>query len=358
MNQLFSTTYEDARRRFRTAAEEAGGQLTSYPVDTEAPDSGAELTIDVATIGDAASTKSVVVTSGVHGVEGFFGSAIQTAWLQRHAELAPPQGVRTVLVHAVNPYGFAEHRRWNEDNVDLNRNFLDPTEAFEGQPDGYELLNSFLNPTSPPPILDASILRLTWLLATLGFSALADAVAVGQYEYPRGLFFGGSEPTASHRIFQEHCEQWLGASEQIVHVDLHSGLGKFSQYKMLVPPTLDPATWAEDVFGAEHVLVLGVGKGAYRARGALTEWMSHLFPERDLKSVVAEFGTYRSIRVLNALRRENRAFYYAERDTAAYRSAKAELLECFFPASERWRQQILESGLTIIRQAATAAAQA
>ena len=30
-----------------------------------------------------------------------------------------------VLLHASNPYGFAWGRRVNEDNVDLNRNFVD-----------------------------------------------------------------------------------------------------------------------------------------------------------------------------------------------------------------------------------------
>ena len=30
-----------------------------------------------------------------------------------------------VLVHANNPHGFAHQRRVNEDNIDLNRNFID-----------------------------------------------------------------------------------------------------------------------------------------------------------------------------------------------------------------------------------------
>jgi hypothetical protein len=29
-----------------------------------------------------------------------------------------------VLVHALNPFGFAMLRRWNEEGVDLNRNAL------------------------------------------------------------------------------------------------------------------------------------------------------------------------------------------------------------------------------------------
>jgi hypothetical protein len=35
-----------------------------------------------------------------------------------------------VFVHALNPYGFRTHRRVNEDNIDINRNFL-TEEQFE-----------------------------------------------------------------------------------------------------------------------------------------------------------------------------------------------------------------------------------
>ena len=39
--------------------------------------------------------------------------------------------VRVVIVHAVNPYGFACGRRFNEDGVDLNRNVLSDDEFLE-----------------------------------------------------------------------------------------------------------------------------------------------------------------------------------------------------------------------------------
>ncbi|HAY82168.1 MAG TPA: DUF2817 domain-containing protein, partial [Planctomycetaceae bacterium] len=69
MNAFYSTHYEQARERFRAAVEQANGQLTSYAVEVDAPDSGAALTMDVAILGDAHSRNAVVVSSGVHGVE-------------------------------------------------------------------------------------------------------------------------------------------------------------------------------------------------------------------------------------------------------------------------------------------------
>ncbi len=70
-------------------------------------------------------TSALVVSSGVHGVEGFFGSAVQLAFLEKlPPDWRPPEGAAVVLIHALNPFGFAWQRRFNEENVDLNRNFL------------------------------------------------------------------------------------------------------------------------------------------------------------------------------------------------------------------------------------------
>ncbi len=123
----FSTSYDTARERFRHAATGAGARLASHPQGDDG------LTTDVATLGAAAPDWTVVVTSGLHGIEGFFGSAVQLAWLGSRAIL-PDRGA-VVLVHALNPYGFAHHRRVDADNVDLNRNFL-PDDAPRRTPPG------------------------------------------------------------------------------------------------------------------------------------------------------------------------------------------------------------------------------
>eukprot|EP01032_Pedospumella_encystans_P016815 gene16815-19167_t len=82
---------------------------------------GEELAMDVAVQGPADAAQVLMTTSAVHGIEGFCGSAIQTGLLH---SLSLPPGVAVVHVHAVNPHGFSHARRVNEDNVDLNRNFI------------------------------------------------------------------------------------------------------------------------------------------------------------------------------------------------------------------------------------------
>lgn len=347
----FSTSYHEARRRFRDAAESAGATLRDYhvPHDVEG-----DLTIDVATVGGDAEP-TIVTSSGVHGVEGFMGSAIQLALLQRLAK-QPPRGIRHLLIHAVNPYGFAVLRRFNEDNVDLNRNFLEDPADYRGSPDGYTKLNHFLNPQSPPSRLEPFKWKAIYYIGRFGLQALKQSVAGGQYEYPKGIFFGGDGPSASTRIVFENCDSWIAAAERIVHVDFHSGLGRFGSYRLLLAELdgTEEAPWYADAFGIQHVEAKRIGDAdstAYRTTGPFGAWLQQHFAPREYRFVTAEYGTYDPIRVLGAIRAENRAHHYSANDNSSIRQhTKTELLECFCPKSPAWRRQVVQSGLGIVRQ--------
>src|SRR5262245_52050624 len=194
---FFSSNYAEARDRYQRAAEHAGATLTSIPIAAPGPQ-GERLTIDIAWCGATDADHAVVHTSGLHGVEGFAGSAIQTAWLERQSRERIAPSVAIVFVHAANPYGMAWLRRADENNVDLNRNWLDRDDEYRGAPDGYADVDRFLNDTRPSAAgFYVGALRL---IARHGLSASKHLVASGQYVNPRGLFFGGSqrEETPAH----------------------------------------------------------------------------------------------------------------------------------------------------------------
>ena len=69
----------------------------------------------------------LVTISATHGVEGFCGSGAQVDWLTLGGPEQLPAGVAALMVHAINPHGFAWLRRVTEEGVDLNRNFVDFT---------------------------------------------------------------------------------------------------------------------------------------------------------------------------------------------------------------------------------------
>jgi len=119
---LFSPSYATARRKFLDAAAGRGLTVDSRVLDLPGAE-GETLAMDVVLDGPADASRMLVVISGVHGVEGFCGSAIQTGVLR----LGPPAHPDTAVlhIHAINPYGFSHLRRATQENVDLNRNFVD-----------------------------------------------------------------------------------------------------------------------------------------------------------------------------------------------------------------------------------------
>ncbi len=179
------------------------------------------------------------MSSGLHGVEGSFGSAVQaavmTAWSKGPDHLArAPQPVRRVFVHALNPYGFAWSRRADAENIDPNRNFLAPGEAYDGGSETYARFDRLLNPQRPPSPWSIFPLRMLLALMIHGRPALKQALVTGQYEFPKGLFFGGRGPSASARFVMRHVHGWIAGARLIMHLDLHTGLGPHATHKLLV----------------------------------------------------------------------------------------------------------------------------
>ncbi len=117
-------SYEDQRQRFAQAVDDAGGERIEYLHPLRGP-RGETLATDVALLGERHAPKRFVAISGTHGIEGYYGSECQIDLLRDLQRREPPKDVSVVLVHLVNPYGTAWMRRVNEDNVDVNRNYVD-----------------------------------------------------------------------------------------------------------------------------------------------------------------------------------------------------------------------------------------
>ena len=346
---FFSNDYSEARERFLSSASAVDAEISSYPIDY-ASDIG--LNVDVAVIGPD-SARTTIVSSGVHGVEGFVGSAIQLSLMDQLKTNRFEDQTRFVLIHGLNPYGFAYLRRFDENGIDLNRNFLSETESFTGASKAYRELNAFLNPQSPPAALEPFLMKALWLIWKNGLQTMKEAVARGQYEFPSGLFFGGKRPSESNRIVHDHVRRWIGRARSVLHFDIHSGLGSFGEYKLLLNENdASPEyQWYADTFGVEHVESVAEPEGtAYKVSGMFCDWLQQFLSDLDYRSVGVEFGTYNVIRVLASIRAENRAHHYDHEGSATFRRAKDELLECFCPKSLVWRQRVVRAGINVILQ--------
>ena len=195
--ELFSPSYATARRKFMDAAADRGLRIDSRVLDLPGA-AGETLAIDVVLDGPAFASKLLVVLSGVHGVEGFCGSAIQTGMLRLGARAHPDTAV--LHVHAINPHGFSHLRRVTQENVDLNRNFVDFSQPLPVNA-GYGEIHEWLLPPSWPPGRDAES-ALAAYRDKHGERGLQRAIGLGQHAHPDGMFFGGRGPTWSNRTFR------------------------------------------------------------------------------------------------------------------------------------------------------------
>jgi hypothetical protein len=346
---LFPATYVEARKRFITAARAAGGSLHSLPIAARGPNDEM-LSIDIAVLGDERPSQAVVHCSGLHGVEGFAGSAIQLALLAQAPEIAA--GRALVLVHALNPYGMAWLRRVNERNVDLNRNFGVECAHLPATSDGYRRVERLLNPPTPPE-KDAFRLKAAAVVLRHGLGPMTAAVARGQYEYPLGLFYGGSTAEEGVSAYTAWLRATLSGVSRGLAIDVHTGLGARARESLFLKPGSAPLS---EVAGAlaRRVSFDGgdrdVGYGVHGGHGSAFSRLTGSFDARErFGFVTQEFGTYPSLRVLHALREENRWHHYGDRALA--HETKRDLLEMFAPAAPAWRDRVVAAGVSLARRA-------
>ena len=345
---FFSPDYETARARFRSAADCAGAERTTLPLATTGPE-GRELTIDIAWIGQHSARRVLLHTSGLHGVEAFAGSAVQLAALSQPPALSPACAL--VVVHVLNPYGMAWLRRTNENNVDLNRNFLMEGEHSRMASALYARLDTLLSPQSPPA-RDGFGLRLAGLALRYGPRPLARAIAEGQYRFPRGLFYGGSTLQPEPVAYLDWVGGNLHQADYLLAIDSHTGLGKWGNALQMLEPGVGvtPAPELSAAFGCPVIGVANGAKRAYYVRGSMGSALPRRLPRTRIDFVLQEIGTYSPLKVLHALRNENRWHHYGTGDLR--HPAKLAALEAFCPASPAWRRQALAKGLALLRAGA------
>lgn len=323
-------------------------------IDVAGP-TGGPLSIDVAVGGASAPRKALVLSSGLHGVEGFFGSAAQLAYLETLSdEWWPSHDSAVVLIHALNPFGFAWRRRFNEENVDLNRNFLLPGEDFAGSPPLSGAFRDALLSPAPSRLShwNTRLARLAW---KHGMGSFWETLPVGQYDFADWLFFGGRGYSQTAKIVEEGLPSLLGNAEEVVHLDFHTGLGRWAECQLLLSEAESAASvaWWRRYFPASMVVQPPRRTGSYQIRGGLGPWLKALFPSSRYRFATAEFGTYSPARVLRALAEEQ---YWHNRlgGLEAEHWSRRRLADTFAPRSAAWRRQAIGGALQVVARASVA----
>lgn len=350
----FSPTYAAARARFLQAAEKAGARIDIHlnPVAT-APDGGS-LTTDVAILGPDDAETGFLIISGTHGPEGFVGSAAQVALLEEMANGAIRPAHRLVLIHAINPWGFAHVIRTTEHHVDLNRNFVDWGRGPIAN-DRYPELHPLLCPTdySDAGLKQADAARQAWIQAN-GIDAYFDVMAKGQYTRPDGVHYGGKGPEWSHGTLKAIVEGRLGRVRRLAVIDWHTGLGEPGQPFFLCFNAPGSAGWERACgwWGRDRVETQAGFDGAKRPayQGLVFYGVQAFAPQADVTGAVIEFGTRSPDEMRKAMAIEHRLKFGGPIDEAERQALHADFREAFSPSSPVWQQSTLNHAIAIQHQ--------
>jgi len=353
--------YATMRQRFLAAARAAGAALSEHVHPLHGPD-GKPIATDVALIGPADAAKLMVVISGTHGVEGAYGSACQTAWLKQKDKWGLPEDAAVLMIHLINPWGTAWSRRVNEDNVDLNRNFIDWAAKPPENAAYAELHPALVGAAFEGPERIRADDTLANLTRTKGQTAVSLIIEAGQYDFADGLYYGGDGPVWSNRVLSAVLAEFGQRAAQVIVFDLHTGAGPYGYPALLsVSPVDHPGlAWGTEIFGPAMVKVITGASAttdtgiAATATGYISAFARAAMPQARVLPLVMECGTLSGAEMQRRVVDDNWLHLYGKLDSERGQRIKTDLVHGFIPQDESWQQICLATSLRHFDNALTA----
>lgn len=360
----FARGYQESRSEFLAWQDKIPGAVTDkIQVPNE---EGKDLSVDILTLPAEESTENVlVISSGVHGAEAAPGAALQELFLKEYLPNLDRSKSAVVFVHAVNPWGFENNHRYTENNVDVNRNCVKDAETFKTYPNKlYTNVQGLMTASKPPAWYGLAQARMgLGLIGSLimsGFDRgqVTQSVAGGQNIDPRGVNYASTQHEPQIPQIRDILKQRIGSAKNIVHYDIHTGLGARGHLHMI--DNSDPKSVESS---AEYIKPLtddptdtiwhntSSDPGFYDVSlGDFTN-MSEVAasPTANVMTYTAEVGTlgkglFQQIDSAARYHERNSLEFYADELSAEKKQAILDrCTEMYNPTDESWREQATDN---------------
>jgi hypothetical protein len=352
----FAGSYAQARQKFLRAASDAGLRVEAK-AHPEPGLEGEALGMDVARDGHPNASRLLVITSACHGVEGFCGSGVQVAAL-RDEELrrrAREAGVAILYVHALNPWGFSHLGRATHENVDLNRNFHDFSQPLPVNEE-YRALHALLVPEAWPPSAENQR-EVGRYIGERGLAHYQAVLSRGQYEYPDGLFYGGTAPCWSNLALREVLRTHGRRAGRIAWIDIHTGLGPSGVGERIYAAREDAACSARATdwwSGGGRTPVTSIYDGSSSSAFLTGPMFGAVYdecPQAEYTGLALEYGTVPVLETFQALRAEQWLRRHPQAPAELARAIRRQVFEAFYTDTDAWREQVVAQAREAIGQA-------
>lgn len=358
VGRCFSSSYKDARARFIAACNKAGAQVKSYVHPDQFGPDQEELAMDVARFGPEGARRLGIFLCGTHGLEAAAGAATFLYWIENGGPATLPDDVSVVLVHAVNPYGWAHSTRGDENNVDVNRNCFDHS-IRPAHNKNYQALHPLLTRYGASEnAFEKALANFHIYCEEWGTAQGFEGFAAGQYEFPDGLSYGGREASWSYKSLLRLLDDYRGTAQSVVVIDWHTGIGDFGEPFIIVNPAGQKSAFpsAVDCWGPSHVNpddIYGEGVSISHSGLVISAAEEALRDGKDKKilGAVIEWGTFdvdtmfKALLIDRFLRSDAGPIKDSER-----RALQRQAMDSFIPPDPEWRRVVLAQSTDIYRK--------
>lgn len=371
--KFFSNSYEEAKQKFRRSVELTAQRLKLKNLEfsqIKVPSQKKEkLSIDFLYIPpqkrpekNKSDSALLMISSGVHGIEAFVGSAAQLLFLEKLLQKKHLQNNGFLLLHGINPYGFKHLRRVTENNVDLNRNSDIDKSLYSRKNPGYARVREYLDPQKQ---YNASsiheklfLLNAMYQIIRYGQATLRQAVLQGQYEFEKGIYFGGKKREAQIETIYKKLPSYLKKYGKLLLIDMHTGYGERGTLHLFPnpPKDKDKKVKLEKLFHGYRI-DWGDSDDFYTVTGDFSDFIGKIFKKNSefKKSEISyypmtfEYGTLDSQNTAGSLRsirnmiRENQGYHHGYADLHSKEISLYNFREMFYPSSTNWRNHVMHA---------------
>ena len=354
----FHDTYDECRSEFLKSIEALaddfdGMEKGKFSIPSEIDN---DLSLDWCYIpAQKKKEKLLIINSGLHGIEGYTGSALQVMFIEKILKQKLPDNMGVLFLHSLNPYGFKYHRKVTENNVDLNRNCVLGDQMFDIKNEGFGELTDLLMPSKP---VNLSNLRnqFFYLIAIYkiireSMPVLRQAALQGQYEYEKGFYYGGQAYEPQIDSLKPFLIGLIDDYKMLLNVDLHTAYGERGTMHLFIDKPEDEKVLkgVETIFEDEKI-DWGSSGDFYTINGEYIVWVNSLVPEVLCMPMLFEFGTLDSQETFGSLKSmqimiiENQGAHYGYKNNKNELKAKKLFDEMYYPSSPVWKSKVIYDG--------------
>ena len=352
-DQYFAKNYNESRRTFRRHLDKIQKKWPEATLTTKAIGKEEDNTIDMIYSEALTSNDQVLFfTTGEHGIEGYAGAAAIQLFVENYLDQIDASKTGICLIHAINPWGMRHYRRVTENNVDLNRNyFYDENSVRRDVNKHYAKESDLFLPDGKITDLKEEkhklYSQLIKGLAKEGYAGLKKAKGMGQFQFERGVYYGGSAAEESAVFLKSIQERLLGTYPSVIHMDWHTALGPTNEITMVISEhdgrSVDEL---KETYQLKNVEKYTPEKVKGDSTNHFYKLKKEEYPETYLLSALFEFGTFGTdkqaeLREFMTIILENHLYHEGAESVDDIQWILGEFEAMFYPNDLEWKKSVL-----------------